>query len=172
MKYCTKCKKMHKDNEYLCSKCKIALKTIEDPNTPVYLLSSDGFKLDIITNTLFDNGIPCDKIHFEKGDSITSNSDYDNSEMGVLVPYSAYEDAYDICIGIGAISENEATIIQNGEIIENKVSSATENFEKLSGVKRTTIRILSALIFFLLVALAVYGTDALMALIKALFSGK
>ena len=45
-----------------------------------------------------------------------------------------------------------------------------EKFEKMSGVKRTTVRVLSAVAFLALVALAVYGTDAITGFIKGLFS--
>ena len=45
----------------------------------------------------------------------------------------------------------------------------TKKFEKMSGVKRTTVRVLSAIAFLALVALAVYGTDFITGFIKGLF---
>lgn len=39
----------------------------------------------------------------------------------------------------------------------------------MSGVKRTTVRVLSAIAFLALVALAVYGTDFITGFIKGLF---
>ena len=45
MKYCSKCKRLHNDEETVCKNCKAQLKTITDENTPVYLLTASGFEL-------------------------------------------------------------------------------------------------------------------------------
>ena len=42
MKYCSKCKRLHNDEETVCKNCKAQLKTITDENTPVYLLNGIG----------------------------------------------------------------------------------------------------------------------------------
>ncbi len=34
MKYCSKCKRLHNDEETVCKNCKAHLKTITDENTP------------------------------------------------------------------------------------------------------------------------------------------
>ena len=52
--------------------------------------------------------------------------------------------------------------LAKGETLDDK-------FEKMTGAKRTTFRVISAVIFLLLIALAVFGTDAIMNLIKGFF---
>ncbi|MGN0501034.1 MAG: hypothetical protein ACI4HK_07820, partial [Ruminococcus sp.] len=76
-----------------------------------------------------------------------------------------------ICVGIGAIKEENTEIVDD-DAEQNNSDEPTldEKFEKMSGVKRTTVRVLSAVAFLALVALAVYGTDAITGFIKGLFS--
>lgn len=169
MKLCTKCKHLHNDEDAVCSNCNSPLESITDENTPVYLLSAEGFELERVKTALEDNSIPCDSVirdkQLKKQEFINKNS----AESDILVPYAAYEKAYDICIGIGAVKEENTEILD--EEVEKKDDEPTldEKFEEMSGVKRTTVRVLSAIAFLALVALAVYGTDAVTAFIKGLF---
>ena len=48
MKLCTKCKHLHNDEDTVCSNCNSPLESITDENTPVYLLSAEGFELEQI----------------------------------------------------------------------------------------------------------------------------
>ena len=74
-------------------------------------------------------------------------------------------------MGIGAINSGEEKIINDdGTLANNDTESIDEQFEKMSGYKRTTVRIVSAILFLLLVAFAVYGTDFITGLIKNFFS--
>lgn len=54
MKYCSKCKRLHNDEETVCKNCKAQLKTITDENTPVYLLTASGFELQRVKAALED----------------------------------------------------------------------------------------------------------------------
>lgn len=171
MKYCKKCKRIHNDTEEKCSTCGKSLLKITDENTPVYLLSASGFELKRIKAALEDAGIPSDNISQKHNFSAEAVTGYDISEYDILVPYSAYEKAYDICVGIGAINSGEEKIINDdGTLANNDTESIDEQFEKMSGYKRTTVRIVSAILFLLLVAFAVYGTDFFTGLIKNFFS--
>ena len=171
MKLCTKCKRLHNDEDSVCSNCNAKLENITDENTPVYLLSACGFELERIKTALEDNSIPCDSVikdrELKKQEFINKNS----AESDILVPFAAYEKAYDICVGIGAIKEENTEIVDD-DTEQNNSDEPTldEKFEKMSGVKRTTVRVLSAVAFLALVALAVYGTDAITGFIKGLFS--
>lgn len=169
MKYCKKCSHIHNDSDEKCSVCGKQLVEIADENTPVYLLSASGFELQRVKAALEDSGIPCDTARHQKDSSAEAVTGYDMSELDVLVPFSAYEKSYDVCVGIGAIKEDNEEIIDgepdgDGE----KADSLDEQFEKMSGVKRTTFRVISAILFLLLIALAVYGTDAITGFIKGL----
>lgn len=170
MKLCTKCKHLHNDEDTVCSDCNSTLESITDENTPVYLLSAEGFELERIKTALEDNCVPCDSViknkELRKQEFINKNS----ALSDIFVPYAAYEKAYDICVGIGAIKE-EGTVILDNDAKPEQSDEPTldEKFEEMSGVKRTTVRVLSAIAFLALVALAVYGTDFITGFIKGLF---
>ncbi|MCH5297653.1 MAG: hypothetical protein J1E85_08280 [Ruminococcus sp.] len=169
MKICNKCKHIHNDEELMCNECKRPLEIIEDENTPVYILSAEGFELSRVRTALEDNGVPCDVSAKKKNISAEAVTGYDSSEYDLLVPYSAYEKAYDICVGIGAINEGEAEILDDdGQPLEN-VKTATEEFEEMSGVKRTTIRVISATLLIVIFCMVIWGTDYIMEFIKYLF---
>lgn len=170
MKYCKKCKHIYNDVDQNCSACSKALEEITDENTPVYLISASGFELQRVKAALEDSGIPCDGARRKKSQSAEAVTGYDTSETDILVPFSAYEKAYDVCVGIGAIKEDGEQILDDESQGADDEKSATldEQFEEMSGVKRTTFRIISAILFFLLIALVVYGTDAITGFIKGL----
>lgn len=172
MKYCNKCKRIYNDEDLVCENCKNKSKLlpIKDDNTPVNLLTAEGFELKRVQSALEDAGIPNDAELCEHNYSVSAVTGYDQSKYNVLVPYSAYEQAYDICAGIGAIKLDDEQIVDNEEnITDNKAISNEEEFEQMGSTKRTIVRIVTALLFIGLVALAVFGTDFIMNLIKGLF---
>lgn len=94
MKYCSKCKRLHNDEETVCKSCKAQLKTITDENTPVYLLTASGFELQRVKAALEDSTVPCDatiRKCVENRYNANAATGYDNSSYDVYVPYSAYE---------------------------------------------------------------------------------
>lgn len=169
MKICDKCRRIYNDEELMCSECKRPLEIIEDENTPVYMLSAQGFELSRVRTALEDNGVPCDTAAKKKNISAEAVTGYDSSEYDLLVPYSAYEKAHDICVGIGAIDEGEAEILNDDGQPAEEVKSATEEFEEMSGVKRTTIRIISAVLLIAVFCVVIWGTDYIMEIFKHLF---
>lgn len=171
MKYCKKCKHIHNDTENLCINCKKSLLEITDENTPVYLISADGFELKRIKAALEDCGIPSDSVAKDPKISAEAVTGFNYAESDILVPFSAYEKAYDVCVGIGAIKADGEEII-DGDVdvpTNSGAKSIDEQFEEMSGAKRTTVRVVSAILFLLLVALVIYGTDFIMEFIKNLF---
>lgn len=172
MKYCKKCKHLHNDEQQICTNCKKPLCEISDKNTPVCLLSASGFELERIKAALEDCGIPCDSVLQRHMASAKAMTGYDTSEYDVLVPYSAYEKAYDICVGIGAIKLADEEIVESGDdvAVNSDTKTATEQFEEMSSTKRTTVRVVSALLLVIVFALVIYGTDFIAEFIKNLFS--
>ena len=125
MKYCSKCKRLHNDEETVCKNCKAQLKTITDENTPVYLLTASGFELQRVKVALEDSTVPCDAtikkcMENKYSKSIKAYTGYDDLTYDVYVPYSAYEKAFDTCVGIGAIKlEGEEILDEDVEYKEN-----------------------------------------------------
>ncbi|MCH5303606.1 MAG: hypothetical protein J1E41_01970 [Ruminococcus sp.] len=167
MKYCPKCKKLYNDEDTNCTcvNCKSkALKTIEDETTSVYLCSGDVLERDRVQAALSDSGIPSIYTrHMVSANSqLVTGMDFDGFD--ILVPYELYEKAYDVAVGIGAIE------IEGAEIVEDAPeSSYEEEFESMSRTKRTFVRITTAILFIIALAVVIYGTDFITAFIKSLF---
>lgn len=164
MKYCKKCKRVYQDEMEYCTSCRSRkpLLPLTDSSTPVYLTSADGFERERIQTALTDNGIPNDSVIVEEDIMPASVKGYSSSWRDILVPYSAYDKAYDICVGIGAVKlEGEEKIIDEGP--------PAEEFEDMPPAKRTTVKILSAILFIIVAALIIFGTDAITGFIKGLF---
>ncbi|HCA04524.1 MAG TPA: hypothetical protein DEO32_01360 [Ruminococcaceae bacterium] len=164
MKFCKKCKHTFEDSQEYCSNCKNRkpLEDITDQNTPVYLISADGFERERIQTALTSNGIPNDSIIKEEDTAPESIKGFSSSWRDILVPFSAYDKAYDICVGIGAIKpDGEVKVVGD---------DAQEEFEDMPPAKRTTVKILSAILFIIVAALIIFGTDAITGFIKGLFN--
>ena len=134
-----------------------------------YLLSASGFELERVKTALSDNGIPNDRKKKKRNFSAKAVTGVDNSEQDIYVAESDFEKAYDLCVGIGAIRlEGEEEILPaDGDGAE---AQPEEEFEEMSSRKRTAVRIISALLFILLVAAVIFGTDTITSWIKGLFS--
>ena len=118
-----------------------------------------GFELERVKSALNDSGIPSDAV-LKKDSSADAGMGCDFSEYDLLVPFQAYEKAYDVCVGIGAIKEENEKIDEDVTVPTNSgVKPADEQFEEMSGAKRTTVKVVSAILFLLLVAAVIYGTD-------------
>jgi len=149
-----------------CEDCKgKALKTIEDETTSVYLCSGGLIERDRVQAALMDSGIPSDY----RRHGVTANSQVvtgnDLDGFDILVPYELYEKAYDVAVGIGAIK------LEGEEILENEPIEEVEPhpLEEMSRTKRTTVRVISAILFVLIAALAIFGTDFIMKWIMGFF---
>lgn len=163
MKFCNKCKRTYDDSQQQCTNCKNKrpLTEITDENTPVYLISADGFERERIQSALTENGIPNDSVIREEDVAPEIIKGYSSSWRDILVPYAAYNKAYDICIGIGAIKpEGEVKVLDE---------EPQEEFEDMPPAKRATVKVISAILFIILAALVIFGTDALTGFIKGLF---
>ena len=167
MKYCTKCRRLYNDEDTECKECKKGkLETVTDENTPVYLCSGDIMERDRVQAVLKDSKIPCDY----KRNMVSANSQVvtgiDFDVFDILVPFDMYEQAFDVAVGIGAIKLNEE------ETLAYKLdkNDGIEEFEEMSSSKRTTVRIISAILIIIAFAAIIYGVDFIMALIKNLFT--
>lgn len=171
MKYCSKCRRMYPDTETNCAHCKkhYELESITDDTTPVYLMTATGFELDRIQAALEDSSIPSTTQAQAKAlsaDAVTGN---DKTDRDILVPYSALESARDICIGIGALSPDGEEVIVDEQDVIDSVNSETDEDVQMSPAKRTTIKIVSAILLIIFFCLVIWGTDYLTGLIKGLF---
>ena len=133
-----------------------------------FLVSASGFELERIKTALSDNGIPNDSKAQKKSFSAKAVTGVDNSEQDIYVSEEDYDKAYDLCVGIGAIRPEgeEQEILPDDEAAP---APAEEEFEDMPDGKRTAVRIISAILFVLLAAMVIFGTDAITGWIKSLF---
>ena len=186
MRYCGLCGRLFTGEQNRCEYCGKPLRPLEDDNTPVYLISASGLESERILSALSEAGIP---------GSIRPNDTREKTEVlygskangDITVPYSAYDKAFDVLIGIGAAdpkdkfgaapdeaseeseSAHESSDTNDSEASEISEGSESEQFEEMSPAKRTTIKILSAILFIIIAALVIFGTDYITGLIKGLF---
>ena len=83
----------------------------------------------------------------------------------MLVPYAAYKKAYEVCIGIGAIKEGDVQIIDDNSADFHD----DEEMEEMTPARRTAVRIFSAFLFIIVVALVIFATDYIVKLVQGLF---
>ncbi len=171
MKYCKKCKRLFGDSEQFCPECKkhYPLEALTDNNTPVYLASASNFELDRIQAALSDSGIPNATQAKPKSISAEAVTGSNNSEMDILVPYSALNAARDVCIGIGAIKIDGEETVVDAQNIDNAENSEPSEIEELSPAKKTTVKIISAILLIILFCAVIWGTDFITGLIKGFF---
>ena len=166
MKYCKICKRIHNDDAVQCENCKKSKFDTVSGDTPVYIASASGFELQRIETALKDNNVPCTTVAQKKNYSASVVTGTDYAEYDILVPYSLYEKAYDVCVGIGAIADDESQILdENG----NPVEIDNEMLEEMSDPKRTVIRVLSVIFLLLIISGVVLGTDFIMKFLMNLF---
>lgn len=159
-----------------------------------FLVSASGFELERIKTALSDNGIPNDSKAQKKSFSAKAVTGIDNSEQDIYVSEDDYEKAYDLCIGIGAIrpegevqeiiTDDEAASAEGQKIMtddeaasaevqetvtDDEAAPAEEEFEDMPEGKRAAVRIISAILFLLIAAAVIFGTDAITGWIKSLF---
>ena len=166
MKYCKKCKHIHDDQFEICTECRKPqrLYPIEEENTPVFLLSASGFEIGRVQAALESGGIPSDSVSRKNNISADAVTGSDINDRDILVPFSAYEKAYDICVGIGAIKPEGETIT-----IQEPDAAAEDEQEEMSPAKRTTVKILSAILLIIMFCLVIWGTDFIAEFLTGLF---
>lgn len=174
MKICSRCKKIHSESENRCSLCGKGLKEIVDKNTPVGVCEVSGVDRMRVHGALEDAGIPCSEARRKKSISSEAVTGGDIADVVVLVPYQAYDKAYDICVGIGVIDENEVAPpteeqLSDIESKKSKVDKDTEEFMEMSKSKRTFVRIVSAILLILVFCGVIWGVDYGLEWIKGFF---
>lgn len=169
MKYCKKCKRIYYENKDVCE-CGSTkfLNEAPKPSDPVYLTTASGFELDRITATLSDEEIPFGT-HLAKkaSSSVPAISGTVTGNTDILVPFSQMQEARDVLIGISAKEYPEENLeTDNNKKNENKKDKLP--LEEMSRAKRTTVKIISLVMFLALIMAVVFATDFVTGWIKGL----
>ena len=172
MKYCKVCKELCFGDALAFDGCKHKLREIEDINEPVRLCIAGGTERAMLTGMLKDANIPyVEENVYPQGvaNEIVTGYDVKLSNISIVIPFSALPKASELLSTIETLDNDiEPHMDEINAHIEH-LKAQKEEAKKMNPALRTTIKVITALLFLGLIALAVFGTDALTGWIKGLF---
>ena len=173
MKFCKTCKSIEFGSGSVCGECKHKLKDITDINEPVRLCVIGGTERAMLTGMLKDADIPyLEENVYPQGvaNEIVTGYDVKLSNISLVVPFSALPKASELLSAIETVKNPvEPHMDAIKAYIERLKSGSVKEDKPMSPALRTTVRVITALLFLALIALVVFGTDALTDFIKGLF---
>lgn len=175
MKYCKICKKLYDDTAERCDDCNKRLSPVTDINEPVRLCVAGGVERAMLTGLLSDAQIPfVEQNVMPQGvaNEIVTGYDVKLNNITVTVPYSAIPKARELMLTIeGLRDENEPFVDTILADVEKYKNNSFGEEKPMSSALRTTIKVITAILFLILVGAVVFGTDKIIELIKGLFGG-
>lgn len=198
MKYCAHCCTLF-ERGAVCPDCKRELRKEIKESDPVTVIRADGFERERIVAALRDNGVPCVEQFDKKERSADAVTGKLAAKVKIEVPFAALEQAKDILVGIGAVKLDGEKVLENESMPSGASENSTKSFEyshtprqdakqkkkgkkrkekepkpepqweEMSRTKRNAVRIVSAILFIIVVALVIFGTDFITGLVKELF---
>lgn len=172
MKFCKVCKKLCFGESLPADGCKHKLSTIEDINEPVRLCIAGGTERAMLTGMLKDAQIPyVEENVYPQGvaNEIVTGFDVKLSNISVVVPFSALPKASELLSTVETLKNEIEPHMDEIKAEIARLKAEKEKAMTMSPALRTTVKVLTALAFLALIALAVFGTDALTSWIKGLF---
>lgn len=175
MKYCKICKALFKDDAAFCPECRKKLFTVTDINEPVRLCVIGGTERAMLCGLLNDAQIPfAESNTYPQGlaNEIVTGYDVKLSNISLLVPFSALPEASGLLNSIETVKNPvEPMMDEITAHIEALKAGTVEEEKTMSPAMRTTVKVLSAVAFLVIVALVVLGTDKITEFFKHLFGG-
>ena len=175
MRFCKSCKTVYRDGEDLCPACRKKTVEITDINEPVRLCTIGGTERTMLHGLLDDAGIPYmerNSDHHGVANEIVTGYDVKLNNISLSVPFQALPEASAILGTIESVRNPIEPMLPEIEAwISRLRSGEMEEKSQMSPALRTTIKVISALVFLILIAIVVLGTDKLMEIIKGLFGG-
>ena len=175
MKFCKSCKGVFHASDEFCPACRKKLRDITDLNEPVRLCVIGGTERTMLCGLLGDAEIPfIEQNDMPQGvaNEIVTGYDVKLNNIAVLVPFQALPKAIELLGTIETVENKLEPMLDEitAHIAALKESSG-EKENAMSPAVRTTVKVISAIAFLILVALVVLGTDKITELIKGLFGG-
>lgn len=175
MKYCKTCKALFSASAERCEDCSKKLYDITDINEPVRLCVIGGTERAMLRGLLEDAQIPFVESNVQPqgvANEIVTGYDVKLSNIAVIVPFSALPKANELLKSIETVPNHIDPMM--GEIeteIERLKTTVKDDNSSMSPALRTTIKVITAILFLILLAVVVLGTDKLLEIIKGLFGG-
>jgi len=176
MKYCRSCRAVYRDADTMCPTCRKKLRDITDINEPVRLCIIGGTERAMLTGLLHDAEIPfIEGNNMPQGvaNEIVTGYDVKLNNIDVQVPFQALPEASELLESIETVDNpNEPMLDDIKAHIERLAADKGESEKKLSPAARTTIKVITAILFLILVGVVVLGTDKITEFFMNLFGGK
>ena len=174
MKYCKSCKALCFGDELPFDGCKHKLSELSDVNEPVRLCVVGGTERAMITGLLSSVDIPYMEQNVQPmglANDIVTGYDVKLSNISLLVPFSALPKASELLSSIETVENKIEPHMDEieAEIARLRELGDEETGRKLSPAVRTTIKVVTAILFLIIIGVAVIGTDKLTEWIKSLF---
>lgn len=173
MNFCKSCKALAHESDRQCPSCGKKLTRITDINEPVRLCIIGGTERAMLCGMLDDAEIPYLQTNLQPqgvANEIVTGFDVKLSNIAVLVPFQALPKASELLSAIETVENSvEPMMDEIRTLIDYLKNSGCVKSE--SSAKTTAIKIITAILFLLIVAGVVLGTDAITGWIKGLFGG-
>lgn len=165
MKYCSDCKALIDDKETNCPVCSKEL-TMAEGESIVTVTKVKGRDVSALEPLMKEKGIPC---FFRSAEGQVYNS-YNfkvaaESDQNVLVPMEYYTRAFDICLSMNYVQE-EDRLFEGGDVEPPEEKSYNEKFEEKTGMKHSTWQFVWIVLFIVVACLVIWGIDFIAELIK------
>lgn len=165
MNYCTKCYRLINEND-ACDACGSAVESCS-PQTSVRVTEVKGSLRAIAEPALKEKGIPCEFFNPEKDIYTQYNAKVSSeTEFTLLVPFEFYNEAFEICIGLGLASPEDRVEVSDDTQTKLDGKTYDQRFEEVTGTKRKTFTILWIILFIVVGCLLIWGVELLAVLIK------
>ena len=173
MKYCPICKSLAHDGDNRCPVCGKKLSRVTDINEPVRLCIVGGTERAMLCGLLDDAEIPYLQTNVQPqgvANEIVTGFDVKLSNIAVLVPFQALPEASELLSSIETVNNPVEPMMDeiNAHI---EYLRANPDANAMSPGRARAVKIITLIIFLLLVAGAVFATDAFTGWIKGLFGG-
>ena len=175
MKYCKSCLTVYSSGEIYCPVCSKKLRDIVDLNEPVKLCVIGGTERALLNGMLDDAGIP----HMENNripqgvaNELVTGYDVKLNNIIVTVPFQALPKASELLSTLETVENPIEPLLPEIEAhIVRMKAKREEDKQPMNPALRTTVKVITAILFLILVAVVVLGTDKIMELIKGLLGG-
>ena len=175
MRFCKSCKAVYTSSAEVCAECGKRLYEITDINEPVRLCVIGGTERALLRGLLDDAGIPYNEVNYHQqgvANEVVTGYDVKLNNISVFVPFQALPKASELLSTMETVENKiEPMLPEITAYIEHLRNDSPEEKSTMSPALRTTVKVVSALLFLALVALVVLGTDKITELIKGLFGG-
>lgn len=173
MKYCSSCKAVYDDECERCESCSGELYAISG-NDPVTVTVLKGKDTALLEATLKNEGIPC--LFEQVGGSVYNayNTKVSSeTENKLLVPLDFYTEAFNVCLGLGLVSEEQRLLKDDLDKSQKDGEKKTynEKFESKTGVKHRTWQIVWIVLFIVVACLIIWGIDFVAEYVKGIMIG-